>query len=356
MTKPLDRRAFLHTTAGTLALLLSREGLTAAQTMPPAPPAGPPLRFGVIGLGARGRDVVAALGRVESAQVTALCDVYEPFVKRAAVSAPRAAAVLDWRRLVDAPDVDAIVIATPTPMHREIALASLQAGKHTYCEAPLAATTDDARAIAAGAAAAATGVVFQGGLQGRSNALYGHVLQFVKTGVLGDVAAVHGQWNRKDSWRRAAPSAERERALNWRLDKDSPGLMGEIGIHHIDLMTQYLGSPAHVVGGSGAVRTWRDGREIADTAACVLQFGRHRAELRVTLASSFGGSYTVFQGSNSSLLFKENRGWLIKEADSPRLGWEVYAGKESGHDETAIARVADLTSRRQAGREPGRNG
>src|SRR6185436_7528695 len=145
---------------------------------------------------------------------------------------PRAETATDWKRVIESPGVEAIVVATPTPAHREIAVAALQAGKHVYCEAPIAASIDDARAIAA-AAAGARGLVFQGGLQGRSNSLYRHVLQFVKSGVLGDVAAVHAQWNRKDSWRRAAPAPERERALNWRLDPASPGLMGEIGIHQI---------------------------------------------------------------------------------------------------------------------------
>jgi predicted dehydrogenase len=355
MDSALDRRSFLKSTAGTLALLLSREGLSAAQTVPAPPPAGPPLRIGLVGLGSWGRELLDAIGRTDAAQAAGICDPYEPFLKRAGTAAPRAAAVTDWRRFLDSADVEAIVIATPTPTHREIAVAALQAGKHVYCEAPIAASIEDARAIAA-AAAAAKGVVFQGGLQGRSNALYRHVLQFVKSGVLGDVAAVHAQWNRKDSWRRAAPTSERERALNWRLDKASPGLMGEIGIHQIDVMSQYLGTPPVVVSGSGTIAAWRDGRGTPDTAACVLRFGRHRADVRATLASSFGGAYTVFQGSNSSLLLKETRGWLIKEADSPLLGWEVYARKESVHDETGIAMVADATKLLQAGKEPGKDG
>jgi len=355
MTSALDRRWFLRSTAGTLALLLSREGLGSAQTAAPPPPGGPPLRLGVVGLGPRGREILDAIGRTDAAHAAAICDVYEPLLKRAAASAPKATALIEWRRLLDSADVDAIVVATPTPAHREIAVAALQAGKHVYCEAPIAASIEDARAIAS-AAAAAKGVVFQGGLQGRSNSLYRHVLQFVKSGVLGDVAAVHAQWNRKDSWRRAAPTPERERALNWRLDAASPGLMGEIGIHQIDLMSQYLGAAPAVVSGSGTIAAWRDGRNTPDTAACVLRFGPHRADVRATLASSFGGADVVFQGSNSSLLLKDNRGWLIKEADSPLLGWEVYARKEPVHDETGIALVADATKLLQAGKEPGKDG
>jgi predicted dehydrogenase len=351
--EPFDRRDFLKTAGATLALLMSRQGLGAAQAPPAAATQGPAVRFGVIGLGPWGREILEALGRVDGAQVGAICDVYEPFLKRATAGAPRAEVTTDWRRVIDSPAIDAIVVATPTGLHGEVAIAALQAKKHVYCEAPLGATIESTRAI--GAAAAASGSIFQGGLQGRSNPLYRHVLQFVKSGVLGDVALVNAQWNRKDSWRRAAPTPERERAVNWRLEKSSPGLMGEVAIHQLDLVAQYLGARPSAIIGSGGIAAWRDGRDAPDTATCLLDFGPIRASVRATLASSFGGTYTIFQGSNSSLLLKENRGWLIKEADSALLGWEVYARKETVHDEPGIAMVADATKLLQAGKEPGKD-
>jgi predicted dehydrogenase len=355
MDSGFDRRDFLKTAGATFALLMSRQGLGAAQAPAASAAPGSPVRFGVIGLGPWGREILEALGRIDGAHVTAVCDVYEPFLKRGAAGAPRAEAMADWRRVIDSPSVDAVVVATPTPLHGEVAIAALQSKKHVYCEAPLGATIESARAIAA-AAAAAPGAIFQGGLQGRSNPLYRHVLQFVKSGVLGDVALVNAQWNRKDSWRRPAPTPERERAVNWRLEKSSPGLMGEVAIHQLDLVAQYLGSRPSAIIGSGGIAAWRDGRETPDTASCLLDFGPVRASVRATLASSFGGAYTIFQGSNASLLLKENRGWLIKEADSALLGWEVYARKESVHDETGIAMVADATKLLQAGKEPGKDG
>jgi predicted dehydrogenase len=355
MTVPLDRRDFLKTATGTLALLLSDRGLTAAQTPAPSAPAGPPVAFGVVGLGAWGRDILATLGRMNTARVAMICDTYEPFLKRSATAAPAAATVTDVRRMLDSADVEAVIIATPTPTHAEIVLASLQAGKHVYCEAPLAATVEEARAIADAALRVPT-LVFQAGLQGRANALYRHVSQFVKSGVLGDVALVNAQWNKKESWRRAAPTAERERAINWRLVDGSPGLMGEIAIHQLDLMAQYLGGHPSAITGFGSLVAWTDGRRVPDTVLCLMDVGRTRVSYRATLASSFGGAYTVFQGSNSSLLMKESQSWLVKESDSALLGWEVYARKETVHDETGIAMVADATKLIAAGKEPGKDG
>jgi predicted dehydrogenase len=261
----------------------------------------------------------------------------------------------DWRRVLESP-VDAVVIATPTPVHREIALAALAAQKHVYCEAPLAASIDDARAIAQ-AASATKGRVFQAGLQGRYNGLYTHVLQFLRSGVLGgDMTLVNAQWNRKESWRRPAPTPEREADVNWRLTKGSPGLLGEVGIHQLDLMMLYLDAQPSAFVGSGVIAAWRDGREIPDTVTSLIEFPKARGTYRASLATSFGGAYTAFQGRDSSLMMKETRSWMIKEADAPLLGWEVYARKESVHDEPGIAMVADATKLLEAGIEPGKAG
>jgi predicted dehydrogenase len=355
MTIALDRRDFLKSAAGTLALLSSARGLTAAQTPAQEAPAGPPVAFGVVGLGPWGRDVLATLGRMSAARVTMICDTYEPFLKRGASAAPAATSVTDFRRMLDSSAVEAVIVATPTPTHKDIVLACLEAGKQVYCEAPLAATIEDARAVA-DAASRRPKQVFQAGLQGRANSLYRHVSQFVKSGVLGDVAFVNAQWNKKESWRRVGPTPERERAINWRLQEGSPGVMGEVAIHQIDLVAQYLGVYPSAITGFGSLVAWKDGRQVPDTVLCLMDVGRTRVNYRATLASSFGGAYSVFQGSNSSLLMKENQSWLVKESDSVLLGWEVYARKETVHDETGIAMVADATKLLQAGKEPGKDG
>ena len=350
-----DRRDFIKATAGTLACLLSERGLSAWQVGRQIAAAGPPVKLAIVGLGSWGREILTALARVPSADVALVCDVYAPAVRRAREIAPGATGVEDLRRALDAPAIEAIVLATPTPTHAPIVAAALDAGKHVYCEAPLAASIDDARAIALAARAHPAQVV-QAGLQGRSNQLYRHVSQFVKSGVLGDIALVNGQWNKKESWRRPGPTPERERALNWRLEKSSAGLMGEIGIHQIDLMLQYLAERPVAITGTGTVATWRDGREAPDTAACLIECPRARVNYRATLASSFGGIYTVFQGSESTLFMKESRSWMVKEADAALLGWEVYARKEPVHGETGIAMVADATRLLEAGKEPGKDG
>ena len=133
-----------------------------------------------------------------------------------------------------------MVIATPTPDHKEVALAALKAGKHVYCEAPLAGSIEDAREIAL-AAKAAKHLAFQAGLQMRSDKQRLFLLPFIRSGALGTTVLARAQWHKKTSWRSASPNPEREKALNWRLNKaTSLGLIGEIGSHQIDQAGWFL--------------------------------------------------------------------------------------------------------------------
>ncbi|MDX2034858.1 MAG: Gfo/Idh/MocA family oxidoreductase [Blastocatellia bacterium] len=356
-TDSTERRDFLKgAMAAGLMVLFTEEELLAAGIGRRAPIDGPPVKIGLIGAGAWGKEILSTLSRLPMAEVRFLSDPYEPAMKKGLEIAPRAATAVDYRKLLEASDVEAVIIATPTHKHKEIALAALQAGKHVYCEAPLANTIEDARAIAV--AAQATKVKFQGGLQGRSNAIYGHILQFVRSGVLGTRAQIVAQWNRKQSWRRPAPTAERERELNWRLNRQvSVGLAGEIGLHQFDLASWYLKALPISVQGLGSILNWNDGRDVPDTIHTVLEYPNNVRMIHTsTLVSSFSDAFTVFEGSDSSLMLRENRGWMVKEADSPLLGWEVYAKKETIHNETGICMVADATKLLEQGKEPGKDG
>jgi predicted dehydrogenase len=174
---------------------MTEEELTAGNLVQQPKVSGAPVKIGLVGVGQWGREILSALSRIESADVRFLCDTYEPYLKKSLEIAPKAATVSDYRKLLDVSDVEAIIVSTPSHLHREIAIASLQAGKHVYCEAPLANSIEDARAI--GIAAQQSKAKFQAGLQGRSNALFKHVSQFVKAGVLGSPILATSQWNKK---------------------------------------------------------------------------------------------------------------------------------------------------------------
>ena len=83
-----------------------------------------------------------------TARVVALVDANEAAAKEVALRTPDAKILLDWREAVADPDIDLIDICLPDNLHYEIAKAALLAGKHVFCEKPLADSAAQARELA----------------------------------------------------------------------------------------------------------------------------------------------------------------------------------------------------------------
>ncbi|HEX3134569.1 MAG TPA: Gfo/Idh/MocA family oxidoreductase [Planctomycetota bacterium] len=357
----IDRRRFVVGAGSLAALGMFFGGANVyAEEFTPAPTIGggnvAPVGCAVIGLGEQGRAILTSLGYAAGANVVRMCDSYEGIHERAQELAPKAKVGADAAEVLADPAVQAVWICTPTHQHKDLVIAALKAGKHVYCEAPLAHTIDDARLIAQ-AAQTAKGQVFHSGLQQRTNPQHLHVVKFVRTGALGTVASGRMHWHKRTSWRRAAASDARAKALNWRLDKStSVGLAGEIGIHQFDVASWFLKSLPTAVSGTGAIRAWKDGREVADTVQALLEFPDGlNVNYDATLANSFDGFAECFLGTDAAVLVRDHRAWMFKEADAAALGWEVYAYREKRGDDTGIALVADAIKIFAAGKQPGEN-
>jgi predicted dehydrogenase len=355
-----NRRDFLK--GGSLATLMTLLGgvelkaQSEAQTTEAGTEASdrPKVKCAVIGFGLWGREIVSTLSRLPQAQVAVVCETYEPYLRRAARSAPTAAREKDYRKVLDNKDVQAVIVATPSHQHRDITIAALQAGKHVYCEAPLATNIEDARSIAA-AAKAALKQVFQVGLLYRSDPERHFMLPFIRAGALGTTVMARAQWHKKESWRGTSPNPAREQEINWRLSNaTSVGLIGECGIHQIDAATWFLGDRPLSVTGFGSVLFWKDGRQVPDTVQAVFEFPSGvNLVYDATLANSFDSEYEMYYGSDAAVMLRDGKAWMFKEVDAPLLGWEVYANKDSFYKETGIALSANATKLSQPGAKPG---
>jgi predicted dehydrogenase len=237
-----------------------------------------------------------------------------------------------------------VIIATPTHQHKSIALEALKAGKHVYCEAPMASSIEDAKEIAR-AAKAAKQQIFQPGLQLRADPQRHFLVPFIRSGAIGTALNARAQFHKKQSWRATSPKPEREKELNWRLSKEtSIGLVGELGSSAIDQAAWFLNAQPTAVTGHGTLALWKDGRDVPDTVQAVLEFpGGVVMTYDATLANSFDGDYAMFYGTDAAVMLRENKAWLFKEVDSPLLGWEVYASKETFYKETGIVLKANAS-------------
>jgi predicted dehydrogenase len=104
------------------------------------------LRFGIVGCGRMG-ERRARSAEAAGAEITAVTDAAPERARTLAAKHTSAAEMKSWQELVTSSRVDLVVISTPNALHRPIAEAALAAGKHVFCEKPLAGTTEDARAI-----------------------------------------------------------------------------------------------------------------------------------------------------------------------------------------------------------------
>ena len=156
----------------------------------------------------------------------------------------------DWRQLIARPDIDIIDICTPGSSHAEIAIAALAAGKHVFCEKPLATTVAEAERMAAAAASAeAAGVLSMVGFNYRRVPALALARQMIADGRLGVIREVRAAY--LQDW-----IADPDFPLVWRLQKEEAGAgaLGDIGSHIIDAAQFLLGSS--ITGVSGLLETF----------------------------------------------------------------------------------------------------
>jgi predicted dehydrogenase len=134
----------------------------------------------------------------------------------------------DWRKVVAREDVDLISIAAPGSLHRDIALAAAQNGKHILCEKPLANNLTDAESMCEAARRAQ--VMSCCGYSYRFTPATALAAQFVREGRLGRIYEVHARY--AQDW----PSSP-DFPMTWRFDKRQAGSgsLGDICAHSIDL-------------------------------------------------------------------------------------------------------------------------
>ncbi len=102
------------------------------------------IKFGVIGYGYWGPNIVRNLDQIEGSKVIAVCDQSAAARKKAQKSLPNARVLEDSAEILNSPEIDAVAIVTPVWSHYELAKAALENGKHVFVEKPFTATSAQA--------------------------------------------------------------------------------------------------------------------------------------------------------------------------------------------------------------------
>ena len=280
-----------------------------------------PLRVGIVGLGRLGQRHAHALAfNTPNCQLLAACSPVEAERDYAATQLGIQAIYSDFYALLKDPNVDAVVLVTPTSLHADQTIAALQAGKHVFVEKPLALNVPDCEKVLAVAEKHPAQVAMVGFVR-RFDPSYRSAFQSVEAGDVGRPFLVRSQTCDKNDpdgfFVKFAPT--------------SGGIFMDCSVHDIDLARWLLGRPkalrafatgtialhpglqacgdvdngiavVEFAGGSKAVlyasRTMAHGHEtsteVIGTSGKLL-VGEHAAANRVVRSDEFGVRHTVLQ-------------------------------------------------------------
>src|SRR5262249_34227380 len=123
---------------------MSTVSLPVPESMTPRPGL---IRFGVIGYGYWGPNIVRNVSALENGQLVTICDQNAGALKRAGKLYPGVTLTSDAREILRSPDIDAVAVVTPVWTHFELAKAALENGKHVFVEKPFTSTSQQAEEL-----------------------------------------------------------------------------------------------------------------------------------------------------------------------------------------------------------------
>ncbi|MGH8251736.1 MAG: Gfo/Idh/MocA family protein [Steroidobacteraceae bacterium] len=249
-----------------------------------------PLRFGLIGSGFIGRAhaiALAGVGTVFPEVTPPVCEILadrdDEQARAAAKSLGFRRATGDWRELVADPAVDVVDICAPNHLHREMALAAIAAGKHVWCEKPLALDAAEAGEVAD--AARRSGVNHLIGFNYACNPLLRLAQEIVAGGELGTITGFSGRYFEDYMADPAVPHS-------WRCERRlaGAGALADLGSHLVDASQRLLGPVESV---SARLETIHRSRRVPSTGAMLPVENEDIALAMIRFASGVTGSFEI---------------------------------------------------------------
>lgn len=185
------------------------------------------LRVGVIGAGFIGQQHIEAIRRVPGTAVVAIADNDAGVVRSKCEQLGISGGYVDYREMLNIPGIDVIHNCTPNSLHYPLNKEIIRKGRHVYCEKPLATNSKETGELAM--LAEKYGVAHGVNFNYRQNSMVQEMHQRVKTGDIGRVLMVHGQY--LQDW------LLYDTDYDWRMNPSLGGLscaVADIGSHWFD--------------------------------------------------------------------------------------------------------------------------
>lgn len=325
------------------------------------------INFGLIGCKGMGwSDMRAHLMNIPEVECLALADVDQSVLDERAANVEelrgkKPKLFKDYRKLLEMKELDAVIIATPDHWHCLTLCDALSAGKHVYCEKPLANSIEECNVMLR--AANRYGKMVQIGQWQRSGAHYQQAHNYLKTGKLGNIRLVkcwaYQGWMEPvsvkpdsapppgvdyDMW--LGPSPQRPFNPNrfhfnfrWFWDY-AGGLMTDWGVHEIDIALYFMGAtaPKSVIASGGKLAYPDDASETPDTLQAVFEYD-HFNMLWEHATGIDNGNY----GRTEGIAFIGNNGTMVVNRD----GWELIPETKKGENGMTLYEIEDFPDQRK---------
>ena len=265
------------------------------------------MQIGIIGAGGATRGIhLPGFQLCADAEVTVICDADRDAARTTGVRET----CTDYRDVLARRDIDAVVVATPNFLHREIVLAALAAGKHVLCEKPLALNREEAEDMLR--AAEGTGRVHMTAFTYRFTPAIQYARRLIERGELGQLRTV----------RAAYLMALAGHVLGWRSEKRlaGSGVLADIGSHLVHI-TQYLAGNIRAL--TACERRFRDdpASDVEDWIAFLAEFANGATGTfeisRVAPGRGAGITEDIFielYGTKGSIVFSLQDPWGLMAA------------------------------------------
>ena len=348
----LSRRKFLGLSAAAGAALSAKK--MSAKTIllgperfwasPRPVPASDRVRFGMIGVGMQGSQLLAQSIELPGIECVAAADLYDGrhTLARETTAKPDLPVTRHYHELLANKEIDCIVAAVPDHWHKQVVVDAVNAGKDIYCEKPMSHSPADGVAMVE--AAKKTGRIVQIGSQRVSSLICKKAKEMIAQGVVGDVMLVEGWLGRNDptgcweyppppdlslqnldwdTWQGTVPKRPFDPYIfaRWRCWKEyGTGLAGDLLVHLISGMMFMLGinEPPTQAASVGGILRWKDGRNMPDVHGTIFYYGDLPVYMRLNLSTEMPETYR-FQGPKG-----------ILEVGEFGLSYSPQSGKDSG--------------------------
>lgn len=332
----ISRRDFMRWGAGAAALgAAPLSGVTVLEPRPlwsSARPVAPSdtVRFGIIGTGVRGCELLQGTLRVPGAECVAAADLYDSrhISAREALGGKDILTTREYRQILDRKDIDAVIVATMDHWHRPLVVDAVNANKDVYCEKPMSHSVEDGNAMVE--AIQKNKRMATVGSQRVSSILYAKAKEIWDSGKLGMVTTILAAWDRNSdsgAWVYPIPPDASEATIDWktflgnkpqraydprlffrwRCYKDfGAGLAGDLFVHLISAIQRVAGIntvPSRALS-TGGLYHFKDGREFPDLIWTMYDYPNLQVVLRCNHNNDFEDEFFGFYGKNGTMIIR----------------------------------------------------